>query len=69
MMGGNVIGMLCINMDMEKISMLKSLLDEFMSFEDEKQQSEQISETFSQSAKELTLGQHIQGSCGIWHTT
>lgn len=50
---GEVIGMLCINMDIDKMTQIKEYMDKLINFKDEK--SDKISETFSQSAKELTF--------------
>ena len=49
-----VIGLLCINMDIEKLAMVKNYMDKLMCFNEVSEESS-ISETFSHSAQELTF--------------
>lgn len=49
-------GMLCINMDVEKMSQVKDYIEQLLGFKEEQDNNDPISETLSQSAQELTLG-------------
>ena len=49
-----VIGLLCINMDVEKMVLVKNLMDKMMNFTNESSEDD-ITETFSHSAQELTF--------------
>ena len=48
-----IVGMLCINMDVSKMQMMKNYLDKMISFDNEN--NEAISEKLSQSSQEMTL--------------
>ena len=50
-----IVGLFCININMDRISKIKSYVDEMMVFEGVKEDVGEISETFSQTAKELTF--------------
>lgn len=50
-----VIGMLCINIDIDKMNQLKSFIDKIVMFDEDNNQTSKISETLSQSTKELTF--------------
>ncbi|MPW26126.1 YheO-like PAS domain protein [Alkalibaculum sp. M08DMB] len=50
-----VVGALCINMDIQGIYQIKTFFDRLFNFHGEEEKNEQISETFSQTANELTF--------------
>lgn len=50
-----IVGMLCINMDVEKAFKMREYLDAMLDFENDKADDERVLETFSKSAYELTF--------------
>lgn len=52
---GTIVGMLCINMDVEKAFEMRKFLDTMLNFENDKTQDKNIVETYSKTAYELTF--------------